>query len=210
MKESRTMTTTTQNGLAPSSCLIGPVGELMRRHIRDMALRHDVVLRESSGFLTSTFRLSGKLRDVDAMRAEYAALAERLRREDHAEYVDGMEKAEKRRAWWGRLIGRDVRRDDMTIDESLDAADLIGTVMMGCRGTDEALDRLKRSAASIQTSLKARSLAVHGDAILSTFVSMSIRYLQHDIRSGDIVVRSDLKKRLMAVRPTIDTWDDGE
>lgn len=204
------MTTTTRGDTTPSSCVIGPVGAAMRHLVRDMALRHDVELRESKGLLTSTFRLNGRLRDVDAMRAEYVALAERLRREDHAEYVDGMEKAEKRRAWWGRLIGREVRRDDMTIDESLDAADLVGTVMMGCRGTDEALDRLKRTGAGIQSSLKTRNLSLHGDGVLSTFVSIAIRYIQHDIRNGDLVVRSDLKKRLMAVRPTIDTWDDGE
>lgn len=210
MKENRTMTTITRPQTSAGSCLIGPVGAAVRHVVRDMALRHDVTLTESNGFLTSTFRLSGRLRDVDSMRAEYVRLAERLRRENHAEYVEEMEKAEKRRAWWGRLIGRQVRRDDMTIDESLATADLIGTVMMGCRGTDEALDRLKRSSASIQSSLKARSLAVHGDAIVSTFVSMAMRYVQHDIRNGDLTVGSDLKKRIMAVRPTIDTWDDGE
>lgn len=51
---------------------------------------------------------------------------------------------------------------------------------------------------------------MHGDVIVSTFVSMAMRYVQHDIRNGDLTVGSDLKKRIMAVRPTIDTWDDGE
>jgi hypothetical protein len=204
------MTISTDTRINTDGWTFGPIGAVMRPGVRSMAFRHGVTLTEDRGLLSSMFRAHGTLRAVDAMRAECQDVARRLEAEDHAMFVDEMEKAEKRRARWHRLIGRRVRRDDLALEETHRFAALMASAKIAAKGDEDAIRRLTRSITRLRETLRIGSELRGMEGAASTVASMGMRYLQHDLRNGNIRLPDMLKLRIMQVVPTVDTWDEDD
>jgi len=204
------MTISTAHGVDTDGWTFGPIGAVMRPGVRAMAFRHGVTLTEEKGLLSSMFRAHGRLRAVDAMRAECQDMARRLEAEDHAMFVDGMEKTEKRRARWHRLIGRRVRRDDLAIEETHRFAALMASAKIAAKGDEDAIKRLTKSVTRLRETLRFGSELGGMEGVASTVASIGMRYLQHDLRKGNIRLPDPLKRQILQVVPTIETWDEGE
>lgn len=187
---------------------IGPIGALHRASVRDAAFLHGVEIRENRGLLTSTFAVRGAVLGVQRLVSFVADMAEREKRADHRDFVDRMETAERRRDRWMRLIGRGRRLEPLTRDESVRALDLMEVTLEQHEGmTGEARDRLRSSVRRVNDIMRGRGPAV-SDETLGTLVSVGFRYLQHDVRSGDIRLGKPLRRLVIGTRVTIDTWDD--
>lgn len=187
-----------------ASMTFGPIGMLYRGRIREIALQLNISLTENKGLVTSTYRATGADRAVKVMGAMLQQMVENIATIDHRNYVDDMEKAEKRRAWWGSLIGRRVRTAHFTREESDGIFLLLCEVQWsGSEMHDEASDRLGRSIDILAPMLDRKTTS---SETLSTIADVRLRYLQHDIRRGDIRVPADLRGRIMAIKPNFDTW----
>lgn len=204
------MTTSTVDRLDADGWTFGPIGALMRSEVRSIAFRHGVHLIENKSIFESDFRAVGSLRQIDALREELNRFSERLKEQDHVAFVDAMEKSEKRRAWWGRLIGRRVRRHDLTKDEVGRFASLLASAMISASGDDDAIERLTKSVVRLRRTLRNGSGMAGMDVVASTVASICMRYLQHDLRTKSIRVPDALREQIMAVTPVIDTWEDGD
>lgn len=204
------MTISTAPGIGTDGWTFGPVGAAVRHRIRTMAFKHGVTLTEDKSLLSSMFRATGTLRAVDAMRTEYRALADRFAVEDHIAFVDAMEKAEKRRAFWGRFIGRQVRRHDLTRDEIDRFAALMASAKIAASGEEVATDRLTLAVLRLRSAMRFDAGISHMQSVVGTVASIGMRYLQHDLRTGAIRLPDALREQVMALVPTIDTWEDGD
>ena len=73
--------------------------------------------------------------------------------------------------------------------------------------TGDARDRLRSSIGRVNGVMRAKCRAV-SDETLDTLVSVGFRYLQHDVRNGDVELAKPLRRQVLGTRVTIDTWDD--
>lgn len=185
------------------SITIGPVGALARSDVRNVAFRLGLRIDEQKSLLSSLFRITGPRIHVDQMIKTLSAMKKRLDEEEHAIYVDAMEAAERRRHRWGKLIGRGRRTEDLNEYEMFQVSLLLHKALIEKTfATDEADKRLRQGS---KAAIDAKAFSAETS---STVLSVRMRYLQHDVRSGDVKLPKALRKQVLAVRVPIDTWDE--
>lgn len=184
---------------------IGPIGLLHRERVRVAAFQYGIETRESRGLLDSTFSLRGPATAIERLRAFVRRIAEEEARSNHRYFVDAMERSERRRHFWGRMFGRGRRTTPLTRDESAKALDMMeAATEQHLHMSDEARDRLAKSISRVN---KINRAGVHDDTV-STITSIAFRYLQRDLRTGEVKLAKPFMRQVLSMRVTIDTWDD--
>ncbi len=183
---------------------IGPIGALNRRDVRDVIFRLGLLYEERKGLLDSLFRVSGPEATLRHLIRHLAEVTKRHAAAAHARYVDDMERAEKRRAAWGRLFGRRVRTGTLPRAEAMALRDLHREAVRAARWTTEdAQSRMVMAAPRLAALLNPAT----SDEVASVYASIALRHLQHDVRTGEVVLPRALRRRVLKARPQIDTWD---
>lgn len=195
--------------MTDTTVTLGPLGGEFRDALRSLAFKNGVAYNETKKLLTSTFDLKGSaavLKKIIAALREMVVRAEKLERQErHRRFVDRMEADEKSRLRWGRLIGRKRRFQTLSLAESQAVLDILLETAREAKLTKSADGRLVESVRTLR-----RHLAIEGmeDEVLSTFASVRMRYLQQDVRLGKIEVAKPLRRRILAMRMPMETWDD--
>jgi hypothetical protein len=188
---------------------LGPLGGVFRDELRSLAFKNGVAYNETRKLLTSTFDLKGPTvvvrKVIDAMRAMVDRTEKLEKQERHRRFVDRMEADEKSRLRWGRLIGRKRRFEPLSRVESQAVLDILVETARGAKATKSAEDRLIDGIKSARLHLAIEDL---DDEVLSTLVAVRMRYLQQDVRIGRLEVAKPLRRRILAMRMPMDTWDD--
>lgn len=183
---------------------IGPVGALRRGTVRTTAFRLGLRSDEQKSLLTSLFRITGPQASVRQFVEWLKRLSDEEKDLDHRLYVEDMEKAEKRRHRWGRMFGRQRRLEPLGPAEADEVRGLLREAYVAhTNATDDAGRRLRRA----MTAAVPTNAGLHPD-VVSTLVSVPMRYLQHDLRRGEIRLPRDLRRRVLAMRVPMDTWDE--
>lgn len=182
---------------------IGPIGALNRRDVRDMIFKLGLLYEERKGLLDSLFRVSGPEATLRHLVGHLAEVAKRHAAVDHALFVDDMERVEKRRAAWRRLIGRRVRTETLPRAEAMAMRDLHRQAVRAATWTTEdAQSRMVMAAPRLAALLDPAT----SDEVASVFASIAMRHLQHDVRTGEVALPRALRRRVLKARPQIDTW----
>jgi len=185
---------------------IGPIGALHRASFRSAAFQLGVTINESKGLLTSMFDLRGSERSLEILRQSVVDLSESQRHDEHVAFVERMERHERRRLRWGRLLGRTRRFEDLSRAESNEIHLLMreatwhGTI--GDRGADR---RLSQGMDTLGRLLDDESAT---DYVVNVVAAVNMRHLQQDVRLGNVRVARELRRRILAVRVPMDTWED--
>lgn len=186
---------------------LGPFGPLSRGAVRTSAFNLGVTYDEHKSLLTSHFRFTGPVPALRKLIAHIRKMQEDADRAAHGIYVDTMEKAEKRRAKWGRLIGRRTRTAPLTREESNEVFLFLCETMWEDRIVEtEAASERRSEGMSTLTPLLDDKDSGH-DYALGVLAAIRMRYLQHDVRTGAMKVSRDLKQRILAMKVPMDTWD---
>lgn len=192
---------------------IKDIGGPYRDALRTLVFRHNLVCKEHEKLFRSTFDIKGPNDVVNGIVAKIRAMvdadAARERRAEHREFVETMEKAEKRRLRWGRLIGRTRRFEPLTRMESQTVLALLLETKSSGEGDPDARRRLVEGIDAIRRILAAKDADqdIH-DAVVSTIASVRMRHLQQDVRLRNVEVPKDLRRRILAMRMPMDTWDE--
>lgn len=183
---------------------IGPVGALRRGAVRSTAFQLGLRFDEQKSVLTSLFRITGPQVHVRQFVDWLKRMADEDAAIDHRHYVADMEAAEKCRHRWGRLFGRGRRLEPLDAAEADEVRGLLREAYVAhTDATEDAGKRLRRG----MTAAVSTNPALHPD-VVSTLLSVPMRYLQHDLRGGDVKLPKDLRLRILALRMPMDTWDD--
>lgn len=201
------MTIQTAETLDKVTWSFGPIGMAVRQHIHNIASIYGVALEEDRGTLSSMYRANGNSTAIEHFRTDLAKTSEELAQCNHASFVDDMERSEKRRAFWGILVGRTTRRNELDREELTGIAMLLVDVQMSMACKGDVARRLARSLMSLRLALRLQE-ATNWEitTIAAMHASMAMRQLQHDVRRKNVVLPDSLKKRVMAIVPTIETW----
>lgn len=195
--------------MTDTAITLGPLGGEFRDQVRSLAFKHGIAYNETKRLLTSTFDLKGPttvIRHIVATLRDMADRADRQERQErHRRFVERMEADEQRRLRWGRLIGRKRRFETLSRAESQAVLDILIETAREAKVTKSADGRLAEGVKTLH-----RHFAIEGleDEVLSTFASVRMRYLQQDVRLGKVEVPKPLRRRILAMRMPMETWDD--
>lgn len=189
-----------------ASQTFGPIGLIYRGNVRRAALAHGVQLQEERSLVDSMFRATGPSDAIFGFSRYLKGLVRSVEAADHDSYVAAMERSEKRRAWWGSLVGRNVRTQPLSRQESAEVYDLLYETMWDSQMVcPDASSRLSKSVSSLGRLLDDKGIC---DDVVGTMAAVRMRYLQNDIRNGGIRVSKDLRRRTLGAGMPMDTWKD--